>query len=181
MARRQSWESPGPQGRCTTEVPSPPAVRHCPSARPTRVASTGGHRLVNARTSLCAQAGPGRAVTLQLCQDRPEQLWQLLPDRDGARIRNAATGLCLGNGGRSSDQAPVLQEDCAAASPDQSWRAVTDGRPHPVVNQGSGRWLGVTHWPDPGGPGETLTQSGNYYNSLSFRWTLDDAARPTGR
>ncbi|MGW2546298.1 RICIN domain-containing protein [Kitasatospora sp. NPDC001574] len=121
---------------------------------------------------LPASPGPARSVALQPCRDRPEQLWQLLPDGEGARIRNVATGLCLGNGGRSSDQAAVLAEDCAAASPGQSWRVVTDGRPHAVINRGSGHWLGITRWADPGGAGETLTQSMNYYNSRSFRWVV---------
>ncbi|MFF2040725.1 RICIN domain-containing protein [Kitasatospora sp. NPDC058170] len=174
----------GPAGRVDPPPPSPvpsppppPSPVPVPVPSPASATPSDGRRLVNARNSLCAQAGPARAVALQPCRDRPEQLWQLLPDGDSARIRNVATGLCLGNGGRSADQAAVSLEDCAAASPGQSWRVLTDGRPHAVINRGSGHWLGITHWAGPGGAGETLTQSMNYYNSPSFRWVLDGPDR----
>ncbi|OKI12748.1 sigma-70 family RNA polymerase sigma factor [Streptomyces sp. CB03911] len=158
---------PGPTGAAATPSGPSPTGSAAPS---------GGHRLVNARSALCAQAGPSGRVDLQPCRDRSDQLWQLLPDGDDVRIRNVATGRCLGNGGRSADQAPVLLEDCAGPGPGRSWRVVTDGRPHAVINRDAGHWLGITHWADPKGPGETLTQSRNYYNSPSLRWTLEGVA-----
>ncbi|MFC9331761.1 sigma-70 family RNA polymerase sigma factor [Kitasatospora sp. NPDC057015] len=164
--------SASPVPAASPSVPSPSGPSPTGSAP-----SNGRHRLVNARNSLCAQAGPSRGVDLQQCRDRPDQFWQLLRDGDDVRIMNVATGLCLGNGGQSADQAPVLLEDCAGTGPGRSWRVVTDGRPHAVINRDAGHWLGITHWADPKGPGETLTQSRNYYNSPSLRWILDGADR----
>ncbi|MGW6913372.1 hypothetical protein ACWGB8_06060 [Kitasatospora sp. NPDC054939] len=78
---------------------------------------------------------------------------------------------------RATDGPGIEQEDCTAAGSGTSWRVVADGRPHAVINRASGHWLGITHWADPADAGETLTQSRNYYNSLSFRWLVQSTAR----
>ncbi|MEV6212528.1 RICIN domain-containing protein [Kitasatospora sp. NPDC051914] len=145
------------------------------TGKPTRTAGPstfapppGSRAFVNRMTGLCAQADPGGALTQRPCNRTAGQTWTLIPAGAGVQIKNAGTGRCLGNGGSTTDGAPLVQQECAGERNDTVWTFCGDR----VVNVASNLVLGLEHWPeaDNPGPGDRLVQSRNHHDSPAFRW-----------
>ncbi|MFJ9843303.1 sigma-70 family RNA polymerase sigma factor [Kitasatospora sp. NPDC101155] len=157
-----------PESQDPTVQAAPPASA-APSAPATSAPAAGPRTMINAMTSLCAQADPDGTLTQRACDRSAGQTWILLPLGDNVRIKNAGTGQCIGTGSSTTDGAPLVQETCTTANNDQIWTLRDNGM---VVNTTTGLLIGLKHWPhaDHPGPGDQLTQSQNYYNSEAFRW-----------
>ncbi|WP_052391086.1 RICIN domain-containing protein [Streptomyces sp. NRRL B-24484] len=161
--------------------PEPAVASATPSrkATPSVFAPPPGSRaFVNRTTGLCAQADPGGALTQRPCRRTAGQTWIVIPGDAGVQIKNAGTGRCLATGGRTTDGAPLVQQDCAGEHEGTVWRFCGDQ----VVNAASGLVLGLEGRSGDGGPGAGGPGAGGrlvqrpYDDGPAVRWQQ----RPVG-